>query len=754
MFLRQSGISPNVYRPRIQIRILVQEVRAFRGIGNIDRLNPAKRIAVGVAVAGSEVKFLAILSAHNVQRSDAGRVLLAAESSAGGEGEFSGSGILRLVDKQAAFNNAMVGDSTGEEAAVQRAVVDDIALNGRIRSKPRGGVGVDGQGVVLIAHALCIFGDHRCAVFVNGQGDDRGSRSGLLYGHIDVQRFGDVIVQIALQSNAAERVLLLFGQCGNAVICKQSRCGNDRALACERIPIAFTLERNLCHIIARNSGIGSKGFIGSLVGIGDTGGFDLGDGDVDRAGGIDAQIAAVHVSDRCVDRNSIIKLFRQSGTDGGDQRPVIRHHRTVIRSLETGRGHCDQPARSCAVGVAVACRELGMTPLAGTHNVQRSGAGGVLQAAESSTGGEGEFSGSGILRLVDKQAAFNNANALVGDSTGEDTAVQLAFIDDVALDDIIDAEMHDESRIDRQYAICIAHTGSTGRNHRLTVCVNGQVDGAGNDPVSPFFRGQFLRRIDLVIYIAALDAVQIFVIAGILNRKLDGDLILTGFSGAGRHSLGAFDAIGNTVIDQSGRDVAAGRKLVAQDNSAFFKKQVSCGDIQHRGQRSIGYKCRIRFSTVGDGAGAGKRQFRVIRRALEIGCLQKHLDFRIDGIVVAPGGTHVDTPGHNAVAIGRSELQLCCGCRVLVDHIDSVIIGSILGVGENAACAAQFVRTVNTGRIDTIGRVRFTQRSGRNCTPPQNRCPRKSGNGCCAQHHAARQHETEHASSKSHKNLL
>ena len=70
------------------------------------------------------------------------------------------------------------------------------------------------------------------------------------------------------------------------------------------------------------------------------------------------------------------------------------------------------------------------------------------------------------------------------------------------------------------------------------------------------------------------------------------------------------------------------------------------------------------------------------------------------------------------MAIGRSELQLCCGCRVLVDHIDSVIIGSILGVGENAACAAQFVRTVNTGRIDTIGRVRFTQRSGRNCTPP------------------------------------
>ena len=396
-----------------------------------------------------------------------------------------------------------------------------------------------------------------------------------------------------------------------------------------------------------------------------------------------------------------------------------------------------------------------MTPLAGTHNVQRSGAGGVLQAAESSTGGEGEFSGSGILRLVDKQAAFNNANALVGDSTGEDTAVQLAFIDDVAIDDIIDAEMHDESRIDRQYAICIAHTGSTGRNHRLTVCVNGQVDGAGNDPVSPFFRGQFLRRIDLVIYIAALDAVRIFVGGrSTIDRKPDGDLILTGFSGAGRHSLGAFDAIGNTVIDQSGRDAAAGRKLVAQDNSAFFKKQVSCGDIQHRGQRSIGYKCRIRFSTVDDGAGAGKRQFRVIRRALEIGCLQKHLDFRIGGIVVAPGGTHVDTPGHNAVAIGRSELQLCCGCRVLVDHIDGVIIGSILGVGENAACAAQFVRTVNTGRIDTIGRVRFTQRSGRNCTPPQNRCPRKSGNGCCTQHHAARQHETEHASSKSHKNLL
>ena len=358
-----------------------------------------------------------------------------------------------------------------------------------------------------------------------------------------------------------------------------------------------------------------------------------------------------------------------------------------------------------------------MTPLAGTHNVQRSGAGGVLQAAESSTGGEGEFSGSGILRLVDKHAAFNNA--LVGDSTGEDTAVQLAFIDDVAIDDIIDAEMHDESRIDRQYAICIAHTGSTGRNHRFTVFVNGQVDGAGNDPVSPFFRGQFLRRIDLVIYIAALDAVRIFVGGrSTIDRKPDGDLILTGFSGAGRHSLGAFDAIGNTVIDQSGRDAAAGRKLVAQDNSAFFKKQVSCGDIQHRGQRSIGYKCRIRFSAVGDGAGAGKRQFRVIRRALEIGCLQKHLDFRIGGIVVAPGGIHVDTPGHNAVAIGRSELQLCCGCRVLVDHIDSVIIGSILGVGENAACAAQFVRTVNTGRIDTIGRVRFTQRSGRNCTPP------------------------------------
>ena len=320
--------------------------------------------------------------------------------------------------------------------------------------------------------------------------------------------------------------------------------------------------------------------------------------------------------------------------------------------------------------------------------------------------------------------------------------------------------MHDEIRIDRQYAICIFHTGSTGRNHRITFCVNGQVDGAGNDPVSPFFRGQFLRRIDLVIYIAALDAVRIFVGGrSTIDRKPDGDLILTGFSGAGRHSLGAFDAIGNTVIDQSGRDAAAGRKLVAQDNSAFFKKQVSCGDIQHRGQRSIGYKCRRSdIFTLGilisDRAGAGKRQFRVIRRALEIGCLQKHLDFRIDGIVVAPGGTHVDTPGHNAVAIGRSELQLCCGCRVLVDHIDSVIIGSILGVGENAAHAAQFVRTVNTGRIDTIGRVRFTQRSGRNCTPPQNRCLRKSGNGCCAQHHAARQHETEDSCFEFHINLL
>ena len=311
--------------------------------------------------------------------------------------------------------------------------------------------------------------------------------------------------------------------------------------------------------------------------------------------------------------------------------------------------------------------------------------------------------------------------------------------------------MHDEFRIDRQYAICVAHTGSTGRNHRLTVCVNGQVDGAGNGPVSPSVRGQFLRRIDLIIYVAALDAVQIFVIAGILNRKLDGDLILTGFSGAGRHSLGAFDAIGDTVIDQSGRDAAAGRKFVAQDNSAFFKKQVSCGDIQHRGQRSIGYKCRIRFFTVGDGAGAGKRQFCVIRRALEIGCPQKHLDIRVGGVVVAPGGTHVDTPGHNAVAIGRSEIQLCCGCRVLVDHIDGILIDSILGVGENAACAAQFVRTVNTGIIYAIGRVGFTQRSGRNCTPPQNRCFRKSGNGCCTQHHAARQHETENASSKPHK---
>lgn len=67
------------------------------------------------------------------------------------------------------------GDSAGKEAAVQRAVVDDVALDGRIRSKPRGGVGVDGQGVVLIAHALCICGDHRCAVFVNGQGDGIGT---------------------------------------------------------------------------------------------------------------------------------------------------------------------------------------------------------------------------------------------------------------------------------------------------------------------------------------------------------------------------------------------------------------------------------------------------------------------------------------------------------------------------------------------------------------------------------------------------
>ena len=159
----------------------------------------------------------------------------------------------------------------------------------------------------------------------------------------------------------------------------------------------------------------------------------------------------------------------------------------------------------------------------------------------------------------------------------------------------------------------------------------------------------------------------------------------------------------------------------------------------------------MRFSTVGDGAGAGKRQFCVIRRALEIGCLQKHLDIRIGGIVVAPGGTHVDTPGHNAVAIGRSEIQLCCGCRVLVDHIDGILINSILGVGENAACAAQFVRTVNAGIIYAIGRVRFTQRSGRNCTLSQNGCLRKSGNGCCTQHHAARQHETEHASSKPHK---
>ena len=124
--------------------------------------------------------------------------------------------------------------------------------------------------------------------------------------------------------------------------------------------------------------------------------------------------------------------------------------------------------------------------------------------------------------------------------------------------------MHDEFRIDRQYAICIAHTGSTGRNHRLTVFVNGQVDGAGNDPVSPFFRGQFLRRIDLIIYIAALDAVRIFVSGrSTIDRKPDGDLILTGFSGTGRHSLRAFDAIGDTVIDQRDRDAAAGRKLVA-----------------------------------------------------------------------------------------------------------------------------------------------------------------------------------------------
>ena len=655
-----------------------------------------------------------------------------------------GQSSLRLVQEQAACDAAGAGDGAGKEAAVQRAVVDDIALDGRTLSKLRGGVGIDGQGVVLIVHALCICGDHRCAVFVNGQVDDRGSRSGLLHGHLDVQRFGDEVVQIALQSNAVDQVLLLFGQCGNAVICKQSRCGNDGILACEGIPIAVTLERNLCHIIARNSGIGSKGFSGGSVGVGDTGGFDLGDGDVDLAGGIDAQIAAVHVSDRCVGRNSVIKLFRQSGTDGGDHRPVSRH-RTITRSLETGRGHCDQPAKRFAAGVAVACSGLGITPLAGTHNVQRSGAGRILQAAESSTGGEGEFDGISILRLVDKHAAFNNA--LVGDSTGEDTAVQLAFIDDVALDDIIDAEMHDEFRIDRQYAICIFHTGSTGRNHRLTVFVNGQVDGAGNGPVSPSVRGQFLRRIDLIIYVAALDAVQIFVIAGILNRKPDGDLILTGFSGAGRHSLGAFDAIGDTVIDQSGRDAAAGRKLVAQDNSALFKKQVSCGDIQHRGQRSIGYKCRMRFFTVGDGAGAGKRQFCVIRRALEIGCPQKHLDIRLGSIVVAPGGTHVDAPGHNAVAIGRSEIQLCCGCGVLVDHIDSVIDGVV----ENAACAAQFVRTVNTGIIYAIGRVGFTQRSGRNCTLSQNGCFRKNGNGCCTQHHAARQHETENASSKPHK---
>ena len=638
-----------------------------------------------------------------------------------------GRSSLRVVQEQAACDAAGAGDSAGEEAAVQRAVVDDIALDGRTLSKLRGGVLVDGQGVVLIAHALCIFGDHRCAVFVNGQGDDRGSRSGLLYGHIDVQRFGDEVIQIALQSNAVDQVLLLFGQCGNAVICKQSRCGNDGILVCKRIPIAGALERNMCLIFARNSGIGSKGFIGSLVGIGDTGGFDLGDGDIDLAGGIDAQIAALHVSNRSKGCGNIRLFLRQSGISPNVYRPRIRIRiRILVQEVRAfcGIGNIDRlnPAKRIAVGVAVAGSEVKILAVLSAHNVQRSDAGRVLQAAESSAGGEGEFSGIGILRLIDKQAAFNNA--MVGDSAGKEAAVQRAVVDDIALNGRIRSKPRGGVGVDGQGVVLIAHALCIFGDHRCAVFVNGQGDGIGTDLEPPVFRGQrgqgvsgaFVGIRKLMVSAVPLNAVLVNIIfqfiAETLGLQDHTDLISACLGGILlRHLVGG--NIGIEAADINAVSGHIGTKLHRSRTvlGGRMEGQLRGQNIQNRRENRIGVQSTHGITIVFDRGNTVEADGAVICAVLIIGLRQQHGCTGVGRIAVAVllnAVVDIKTPCNDLVrrvgGVGYFDLRnsgLVCN----VNRACHAVKGSALGrkLVKAAGCALRLLGKHAAGDVQNTG---------------------------------------------------
>ena len=685
-----------------------------------------------------------------------------------------GRSSLRVVQEQAACDAAGAGDSAGEEAAVQRAVVDDIALDGRTLSKLRGGVLVDGQGVVLIAHALCICGDHRCAVFVNGQGDGigtdleppvfRGQRgqgvSGAFVGirklMVSAVPLNAVLVNIIFQFIAETLGLQdhtdLISACLGGILLRHLVGGNIGVEAADINAVSghigTKLHRSRTVLGGRMEGQlrgqNIQNRRENRIGVQSTHGITI---VFDRGNTVEADGAVI-----CAVR--IIGLRQQHGCTGVGRIAVAVLLNAVV-DIKTpcndlvrrvgGVGYFDLRNSGLVCNVNRACHAVKGSAL-GRKLVKAAGCALRLLGKHAA----GDVQNTGVLwsvcresySLAGKGAVLNGDIAIEGtDQTGKGAALDgkaaglclQVGVEGTILNGDITAGGRDKlpftevegAVLNGDRTIC----GSNDLGGELTA---GDADGTGcND--AHFFAGD------------------------VIGAAVDGGFTIRAHK----------NTAGNIAVVQGHGTSGSGVAIVifAQpEDSAIVAFAVDCAASQsnvrgcalHRavgGATSQGSACREHCNGSVEGAagciaplvGAAQLNNTIVGAASQRGCFGN--DLTVDGLA---GQGLIEVLGqHKDIDISLRICELLVGpAPVRADDRSGVVVGFVL------IALGGIVRIAILIKGKRAGRVRFTQRSGRNCTLPQNGCLRKSGNGCCAQHHAARQHETEHASSKSHKNLL